>query len=99
MRHIAGTDMADLLAAGPGSVAGTAPGARLARKAVLVLGSDGCEPLRSRVIIAVLEELAREVVVVAGSRAHVQGLRSSRVSVVDFDCGPCWRNPVRDAAQ
>src|SRR5262249_50378657 len=102
MRHIAGTDIADLLAPGPGTVQGaalgTAPGAasatRLARKAVLVLGADGCEPLRSRVIIGVLQELAREVVVVAGSRAHVQGLESARVSVVDFDCGPCWRNPL-----
>jgi glycosyltransferase involved in cell wall biosynthesis len=91
MRHIAGTDMADLIAAGPG--------ARPARKAVLVLGADGAEPVRSRVVIGVLEEVAREVVVVAGSRAHLQGLPSSRVSVVDFDCGPCWRNPVREAAK
>jgi len=99
MRHIAGTDMADLLAAGPAPVPGAVHGARLARKAVLVLGADGCEPLRSRVIIGVLEELAREVVVVAGSRAHAQGLQSARISVVDFDCGPCWRNPLREARQ
>jgi glycosyltransferase involved in cell wall biosynthesis len=93
MRHIAGTDMADLLAASPGATGF----ASLARKAVLLLGPDGSEPARSRLIIGVLGELAREVVVVAGSRAHVQGLQSSRVSVVDFDCGPCWRNPMQEA--
>jgi glycosyltransferase involved in cell wall biosynthesis len=92
MRHIAGTDMADLLAAGP-----TAAG--LVRKAVLVLGADGCEPMRARVIVGALRGLAREVVVVAGSRAHLAGPESPRVSVVDFDCGPCWRNPVRAARQ
>ncbi len=83
--------MADLLAAGPS--------AKLARKAVLVLGAEGCEPARSRVLIGVLQELAREVVVVAGSRAHVASLEAARVSVVDFDCGPCWRNPMHEATQ
>jgi hypothetical protein len=73
--------------------------AGLARKAVLLVGADGCETTRSHVLVSVLKELAREVVVVTGSRAHLAGPEPSGVSVVDFDCGPGWRNPARAALQ
>jgi glycosyltransferase involved in cell wall biosynthesis len=87
----AGTDRVELLA--PGRTAG------LARKAVLLLGAGGCEPARSRVLVRALGEVVHEVVIVTGSRAHLEGLEPFRVSVVDFDCGAGWRNPMREAMQ
>lgn len=91
MSRTSGTDTSDVLAAGP--MAG------LARKAVLIVGAEGCEPTRSRVLIGVLKELVREVVVVTGSRLHLEGLEPSGISVVDFDCGSGRGNPMREAMQ
>jgi glycosyltransferase involved in cell wall biosynthesis len=71
----------------------------LAGKAVLIVGAEGCEATRSRVLIGVLKELVREVVVVTGSRVHLEGVEPSGISVVDFDCGSGRGNPMREAMQ
>jgi glycosyltransferase involved in cell wall biosynthesis len=85
------TDTAAVPAAGPT--------AGVARKALLIVGAEGCETTRLRVLIGVLRELAREVVVVTGSRAHLEGLEPSGISVVDFDSGSNLGNPMRGAMQ
>ena len=70
-------------------------GAGLVRKAVLIVGADRSSPMHCRVLLDVLRDLAQEVVVVAG--AHASGFEPLGVSVVDFDCGASWRNPLREA--
>jgi len=91
MSRTTGTDVAD--------GAGVNPIAGLARKAMLLVGADRSALARSRVLLGVLQELTHEVVVVTGSFAHANGLEQLGVSVVDFDCGSRWRNPVREAQE
>ena len=89
MSRTTGTDAADVL--GPGPMAG------LVRRAVLLVGADGCGPTRCRVLIGTLKELAHEAIVVTGARADLETLQPFGVGVVDFDCGSGWRNPLREA--
>ena len=89
MSRTTGTDAADVL--GPGPMAG------LVRRAVLLVGADGCGPTRCRVLIGALKELAHEAIVVTGARADLEALQPFGVGAVEFDCGSGWRNPLREA--
>jgi len=91
MSLTAGTDSADVPGAGPRAV--------LVRKAVLIAGTDGCEPMRCGVLLGVLKEVAQEVVVVAGSPASLDSLAAQSVSVVDFDSGSAFASPLRAPGQ
>jgi glycosyltransferase involved in cell wall biosynthesis len=82
------TDVTD--APAPAAIAG------LARKAVLVAGPEDWEPTRSRVLLDVLKELAREVVVV-GPPAN--RLEPAGGGAVEFNFGGRWRNPVRETTE
>src|SRR5262245_64466785 len=88
MNRAAGANLVDGL--GTGSIAG------LVRKAVLVVGGDGSSPARFTARLGVLRDLAQELVVVTGSSAHANGLEPLGVSLVDFDCGTGWRNPLKE---
>jgi glycosyltransferase involved in cell wall biosynthesis len=75
--------------------AGSPPFSKLARKVVLLAGEDGFVLSHCKVLLAVLRELAREVVVVT----HASGrLDEIDASVIDFDCRASLTNPARDAA-
>ena len=78
--------------------AGSQPFSKLARKIVLLVGEDSFVLSHSRALLAVLGELAREVVVVTRSSGRLDELDEIGASVIDFDCRASLSNPARDAA-
>jgi len=78
--------------------AGFQPFSKLTRKIVLLVGEDGFVLSHSRALLAVLGELAREVVVVTRASGRLDELDEIGASVIDFDCRASLSNPARDAA-
>ncbi len=78
--------------------AGFQPFSKLARKIVLLVGEDSFVLSHSRALLAVLGELAREVVVVTRASGRLDELDEIGASVIDFDCRASLSNPARDAA-
>lgn len=77
--------------------AGTEPFSKLVRKIVLLVGEDGFAVANCAPLLAVLRELAREVVVVTRSSGHLDEIENFGARVVDFDCRASLRSIAHDA--
>ncbi len=66
------------------------------RKIVLLSSEDSFVLERCRALLGVLTELGREVVAVTRSTGRLGDIEALGASAIGFDCGPAWRNPVRD---
>jgi glycosyltransferase involved in cell wall biosynthesis len=76
---------------------GTQPFSELARKIVLLAGEDRFVLANCRSLLAVLNELAREVVVVTRLSGRLGDLEELGVRTINFDCRASLNNPAQDA--
>ena len=77
--------------------AGSKPFSKLARKIVLLAGEDRFVLANCRSLLAVLSELAREVVVVTRLSGRPGDLEELGARTIDFDCRASLSNPAHDA--
>lgn len=76
--------------------AGSQPFSQLARKIVVLAGESNVVLAHCRPLLAVLGELAREVVIIARSSGPLGELEELGARVVDFDSRASLANPARD---
>jgi glycosyltransferase involved in cell wall biosynthesis len=70
---------------------------KLVRKIVLLIGEDSFAAADRGPLLAVLGELAREIVVIASAPQGVNDREIPGVRVIDFDCRASLSNPAHDA--
>jgi glycosyltransferase involved in cell wall biosynthesis len=77
--------------------AGSQPFSKRARKIVLLAGADRFVLSHCRSLLAVLGNLAREVVVVTRSSSRLGEIEELGARTIDFDCRASLSNPAHDA--
>ena len=77
--------------------AGSRPFSKVASKIVLLAGEDRFVLANCRSLLAVLGELAREVVVVTRLSGRLGDLEELGARTIDFDCRASLNNPAHDA--